>query len=207
MNKTNRPTPSPIEIVNLVKDQLYGGDAMSAEIVVTLDTDGVVVCWLRTIGSNSWIESWEANRGFEIHWTARATSDELVRPDRDTIKTMLETIAPLLERVHAGHTIEREYGQTSGVLSEDAREAVDHIQYEIEATDWWTTELVTDGYDWLEGCGPEDLPVTASSTDEELKALAKDLTERAYAETDYLLYNLYDALADIRERLKDEEDA
>lgn len=204
--KKSRPTPSPIEIVNLVEDKFCGGLAMDGELVLTLDADGVAGCWLHTIGSSAHLRgsAWETL--IEIHWAARAPSGSLARPDPDRIKTMLETIVPLLERVHAGHYLEYQEDEDSpirGDLTEDAQDAVDEIQDVLEDTVWWI--LVVDGYDWLESCGPEDLPVTASSTDEELKALADDLNQRAYDESDVLLDDIYYALADIRERLQDEE--
>ncbi|SDG88061.1 hypothetical protein [Pelagibacterium luteolum] len=161
---------------------------------------------VRSVPNNSWIENKAAELGLEIEWTARARGQDRVRPAPLAITALIEEITPLLDIVHAGHTvIENGFAEDKGHLSPAAQEAREAIQEIVEEAQWWTTEGIADAHDWLAYIDFAGVPVTANSTDAELRALVDPLTQRALDEDDVMIEGVYDALFSRREDLLDAE--
>lgn len=191
-----------------IPPQLLGGDTFSGEIVIVLDADGVGECDVRSLPSNSWIENKAAHRGVEIEWTARAPSNTWVRTDEDAIEAMILEIGPLLARVHAGHEVLENAVTSEGTLSDDAREAADEIKEIIDLGDWWTVVDVIAAYDWLEKIGWEGVPLSLTSSNEDLREMVDDIEQRAL-EDGFFVYDVLYALKYKRGEMEDEaaEDA
>lgn len=191
-----------------IPPQLLGGETFSGEIVIVLEADGTGTCDVRSLPSNGWIENKAAQRGVEIQWTARTPSNTWVRTDEDAIEAMILEIGPLLVRVHAGHDVFENAVTSEGTLSDDAQEAADEIKETIDLGDWWTVDDVAAAYDWLDQIGWEGVPLSLTSTDEELSEMVDDIEQRAL-EDGIFVYDVLYALTSKQGDLEDEaaEDA
>ena len=187
---------------------LLGGETFSGEIVIVLEADGTGTCDVRSLPSNGWIENKAAQRGVEIQWTARAPSNTWVRTDDDAIEAMVLEIGPLLARVHAGHAVFENAVTSEGTLSDDAQEAVDEIKEIIDRGDWWTVDDVLGAYDWLDQTGWEGVPLSLTTSKEDLSEMVDDIEQRAL-EDGIFVYDVLYALKSKRGELEDEaaEDA
>gem|GEM_PF-2461677 len=120
---------------------------------------------------NSWIENAAAHSGHEIEWTARTSGEDRVRLNEEEISGLIADTTPLLDRVHAGPSLETEDFTLVGKLTADAEEAKDDIQVILDMAGWWTNDGLIDAIDWFESLDWEGVAVTASSTNTELDAM------------------------------------
>ncbi len=186
-----------------IPPQLLGGNSFSGEIVIVLEADGAGECDVRSLPSNSWIENKAAQRGVEIQWTSRAPSNTWVRTNEDAIEAMILEIGPLLARVHAGHDVLENADTSEGTLSDDAQEAADEIKEIMDLGDWWTVDDVLDAYDWLEQSGWEAVPLSLTTSNEELRQMVDDIERRAL-EDGFFVYDVLYALKSKQGEMEDE---
>lgn len=206
MAKTAIATSASITIADHIDDNLYGGDTFRAEIVLTLDADGIAIVDMRSVPANSWIENKAANSGNEIEWTSRTREEGPFRPEREVISELISEIAPLLDRVHSGHSLVTEDFALVGKLTADADEARDDIQVILDMAEWWTNDGVIDAIDWFESIDWEGVAVTSFSTDAELRAMVAPLTRQASDASECIIHDVYCALDYRRGQLQDAED-
>ena len=110
-----------------------------------------------------------------------------------------------MARVHAGHSVFWDGSNHVGRLTEDAADAMAEIEREIAASaDDDDYIQVWDAGDWLQLSSAEDLEITAETTDEELDAIAKRLTDEAKHEGVDEIEGLDSYLDDMRQRVIDE---
>lgn len=186
-----------------IPPELLGGNSFSGEIVIVLEADGAGECDVRSLPSNSWIENKAAQRGVEIQWTSRAPSNTWVRTNEEAIEAMILEIGPLLARVHAGHNVLENAVTSEGTLSDDALEAADEIKEIIDRGDWWTVDDVLDAYDWLDQSGWEGVPMSLTTSNEELREMVDDIEQRAL-EDGFFVYDVLYALKSKQGEMEDE---
>ncbi|UYQ72605.1 hypothetical protein OF122_02125 [Pelagibacterium flavum] len=201
-----RTSSASVTLADHIDDKLYGGDTFRAEIVLTLDADGIAILDMRSVPANSWIENRAANSGNEIEWTARTREEGPFRPEPETIAEMIAEIAPLLAHVHADHSLITEDFELVGKLTEDAEEAEEEIQASLDWAKWRTSDGVIDAIDWFESIDWEGVAVTANSTNAELKAIVAPLTRQASDASECIVHDVYYALDYRRRQLQDAED-
>ena len=125
----------------------------------------------------------------------------------DRADALIAELRPLLARVHAGHAVEWDGRNNVGRLTDDAADA----RFEIEPKIWgWVDDddfiRVWDAGDWLQLSSAADLGSTAATTDDQLDAMARRLTDEAAHEGVDELEGLDKHLEDLRQQRIDEEE-
>lgn len=148
--------------------------------------------------------------GVRMRWGAPSTLTGQACVD------LFEELRPLLERVAAGHSVVWNGSNHVGRLTDDAQaasEAIEETLYKLRddptsadhASVWNAGEWIW-GSNSLHGVAG-DLEITADTSDADLEALATKLEGDADGEGIVLDGDVEDALADIRQQLRDERAA
>lgn len=116
-------------------------------------------------------------------------------------------ITPLLDRVHAGHSLATDDVALVGKLPADPEETKDDIQDTFNMIEWWTKDGMMEAIDWFEAEEWEGESVTSSSTNAELRAMVAPLTRQANEASGSMIYNVCYALDYRWGQLQDAEDA
>ena len=118
------------------------------------------------------------------------------------------TLATLIDRVVAGHTVEWDGSNNTGHLTEDAREALEDT---TEPLDYTADIAVWAAEDWIQGQETDaralaNLNLTTAATPAEIKTAADDCESAADADGVVLTGNCEDAINNLIARVKDEEE-
>jgi len=111
---------------------------------------------------------------------------------------LMEELLQLLERVHAGHTVEWDGSNMSGSLDEDAQDASEEIDEHIRNIDHDEFLRVSDADDWFQDYTPD---ITAETTDEEITAIAASEVETARDAGIHVLRGIEEYLENLRDNL------
>ena len=116
---------------------------------------------------------------------------------------LLDEIAPLCERLLVGYSCDWDGSNHVGRLTDAARDIEQQVEALLYAHDWSDDDLVQvwSAGDWLVD-EPEE--VTATSTDEDLAALASTLAAEALIDGIHEIEGLAEYLGELRDRLRDE---
>jgi len=119
------------------------------------------------------------------------------------INEFLRDVTPLMERVHAGHSVEWDGSNQVGRLDDDATKASDEIDRAIaDNFEWHEPKFeMYDPADFFED-GLSDLK--ADTTDDEINAIAKRETLEAWTSAVLFSDDAAEALTEIRDRLKEQ---
>ena len=118
------------------------------------------------------------------------------------LDVLLEAITPLLERVHAGHSIEWDGHNNKGWLDDDATAASEEIEQAIAALTYRDILVVTESGVWDDhGVMTDD--VRADMTDADVRAVAAQLQQQIVADSRVYLTDIDDHLMRLRDRLRD----
>ncbi|RME23332.1 MAG: hypothetical protein D6800_09985 [Candidatus Zixiibacteriota bacterium] len=150
----------------------YGGQTQPQPAYLELDEFGnVSLDYSSEIGGAVPMDVWH---GRTLRWS--------VSPylSRDAALDLLEdaSLVALLERVHAGHSVDWDGSNMVGHLTEDAREAKQKVQEILDEISRDGAAQVWDAYDWvfafgknsLRGVWPEDEPL--DDAEERLEEIA-----------------------------------
>jgi hypothetical protein len=139
-----------------------------------------------------------------VRWTIPGTAKGV------SLSVLLEQLKPLLERVHAGHSVDWDGSNHVGTFTDDASDAIDAVEAEIEQFFQDGDNCVTlwDASDWLfTGRNDEqdarNLGVKADMTDGQLETLAEQFGREAEADDAFLDGDIASMLRDLRDRLRD----
>jgi len=147
----------------------------------------------------------EVYHGRVLHYTVASAYSGSVVIARDTLAEDLREggqLTALLERVHAGLSVEWNGNNHVGRLTADAEDAAEDMNALLDRDDSRYVDTswgVWDAEDWLVG----DHGITAETTDWQIAALAAEYT--AQAVLDHVRFaNMFEVLTDIRGRLREE---
>lgn len=163
-------------------DSILGGREYSPELTITLDERGHA----RIVAG----ERHNANMGtpMDIHhgrtrsWGQRLSQGCLAVADCEKLASLGERIRPLLERLHAGHSVTWDGSNMRGRLTEDAQDADLDLQMLIERAQWVADTEVWYAEDWVSESWrdtADKIGLTAGATDEHRRAAERKLIEIA----------------------------
>lgn len=115
---------------------------------------------------------------------------------------LLETITPLLDRVHAGHSIEWDGHNNKGRLDDDAAAASEEIEGVIGAIPYADLQDISTA----EGYDPTGIMVRhlhAEIDDEDVRTVAAQLQQQILADDGVYIIDIDDHLMRLRDRLRD----
>jgi len=172
-------------------------------LVLDIDEDGKVSLWINTVyGSNDGIP-------FSV-WHGRTRRYTLGRGRGvvalDWLRDQLSdggSLATLIDRVIAGHSVEWDGSNMRGHLTDDASEAEDEIERWIEQNsifaDLWS---VWDEDDWI--ADEARRTITAGTTDEQIDAYLVEVRAAAASECVVLTGDARDWLIEMRDEKRAE---
>lgn len=173
----------PTETLRNSRVPLDGAPHCETQWRLSLDEGGTVQIYSRDYyGSDGTpMDIWHRRT---LEWGFRRRGDQSVTDAAELAADLAEggVLRALLERVHAGHSVDWNGSNMVGGLTDDATEASDEIERLLDkyATDD-TAPTVWDAYEWLTARGStkaetvlRDLGITADATEEEISVAAKD---------------------------------
>jgi hypothetical protein len=161
---------------------------------VMLDDDGEVTAdWSGEIGSSTPMRCWH---GVDMRWSVAAAIKPIA-----LIDYLQGEALPLLERIHAGHSVDWDGNNHVGSLSDDAQEASDDLRIGLEMFGYEYDRIaVWDVSEWLFNCNK----LTDHWRDQSLDEAVTSIEAGATSESVKLLGDVRDELLDEVERRFDE---
>lgn len=140
---------APTVTVELTDDVLGTGE-YSAELILSLEEDGSATLRATECHSSNRnstrMSVWHQR---ELEWSQRLSQGAVALPDEDKVRALADSLAPLVQRVHAGHEVDWDGSNMTGRLtSGDAAEASCAIECTIEAADWTRDGPIWAADDW-----------------------------------------------------------
>lgn len=126
-----------LKIKNLYNStSLLGGPHRVAVLSVFLDEDGFCCISATSEPHKSWFTPESVQLFRDMMWYQKMRPGSVVKADLTKIRALIGQLRPLLERVHAGHTLEYRDAVIFGRLTSDAEAASLQIWRLINAADW-----------------------------------------------------------------------
>ena len=138
-------------------------------------------CYLELTEDGTVLMTWDGEIGGAVPatvWHGRDRRWNIPCLKSHVAEQLMNELLPLLERVHAGLTVEWDGNNMVGSLDEDAYEASEEIEKQIETLgdDNSNFYSVSEAGDWL---ADSNIEVSPDATDEDLEKMAQELTEEA----------------------------
>ena len=176
-------------ITTTCDDSILGSGEYSASLVLTLTESGDA-----NLAATERHSSQRGAMTFDVHhrrtleWAVTLSQGAAVVADCEAIRSLADSLEPLVARVHAGHETFWDGSNYRGRLSDDAKEASDEIEALIETASWTQEDVaVWDAAEWL----GSDHDVTADTTTEQIDAAAADYEAMAVRDDVRLTYSAF----------------
>ena len=175
--------------------QQYPGQYQPQSAYVTLDEDGNVAAdWTGESGGGMPSSVWHHRT---LRWAVNPSANG------NDLAALLEGEAlPLLERVHAGHTVEWDGSNNVGLLTADAQDASDELERLLDATnDPENQTQIWDADEWL---FPYSRDLGQHWTDQPIDDVVEAIESNARADGVVINGSIKDALLDRAEQVLDD---
>jgi hypothetical protein len=166
-----------IEIIS-DESEILGGANYIAYLEISLNEDGdaaIITSDRHNSNNGTPIDEWHMRT---LTWGNSLSQGTLVVADRAAVEALAEKIRPLLERVHAGHSVKWDGSNMRGALDDDASEAQEEINRLVEEYRWTSNKEVWDASEWVSAAmdtTAEELGLTADATDADKNRAAQSL--------------------------------
>ncbi|MEL6277941.1 MAG: hypothetical protein AAFR28_03545 [Pseudomonadota bacterium] len=138
-----------------------------------------------------------------LEWRFGASDSDAEVADPNEIARIAQAVAPLLQRVHAGHSVEHDRENHVGRLTDDAAKASREIREILDEAHVWRTDAeVWRADEWL----GDAHGITADTTDAELPERVQDWLAMAKEKDAYFTdRDLIATARDIRDDIRSQE--
>ena len=193
--------------INADKNEILGGGEWAPYLELSLSEDGEATLSTGQRHSSENMTPMDVWHMRTLTWRTRLSQGCRALADLDAIGNIAERVGALLDRVHAGHTVEWDGSNMRGALDDDACEATDEIEAIIQDASWTNqTRQVWDAQEWLSALGMlaagREYGVGLEPDATADAAIAAELESNAAAD-DVVLTDSGDAIDAMREALRE----